>query len=59
MKPPYFDALDRQILKADDSLTASRMKLFIAKKRFERSLIRSIPGVWLTRQFDWILSKLS
>lgn len=41
MKKPIFDQLDRWIITEDNSLSASRMKLFIAFKKVEKEFIKS------------------
>lgn len=52
MKPPYFKEIERKIMKADDSLFASRMRLFIAVKYFEKSFMKSYLGGFLRKTLD-------
>ena len=42
MKKPLIGEIERQIAREDESLYASRLWLFIAVKRFEKKISRSI-----------------
>jgi len=44
MKKPLFDTIDRQIIREDQSLSASRMKLTITSKRFQKEFMKSGLG---------------
>ncbi len=42
MSKLLFDQIDRQIIREGGSLYASRMRLFVAIKRLEKAILRSI-----------------
>ena len=41
MKKPYFDEIERQIMREDDSLLAARMLMFIAMGKFKKELMKT------------------
>ena len=45
MKAPYFNEIDRMIIKADNSFSASRMKLFIAQKKLEKEIAKPLDKI--------------
>jgi hypothetical protein len=55
----YFDSIDRQIIIADNSLYASRMKLHIAVKKFEREFSRFYRNSWVYKGSEKIFEYLT
>jgi len=45
MIKPYFDKIDRMIIKNDNSFSASRMKLFIAQKKLEKEIAKPLDKI--------------
>lgn len=48
MKKPYFAQIDREILKADDSYSASMMRLTILKHRLCKEILKSFMPIYET-----------
>lgn len=44
MRKPMFNNIERQIIHIDNSLYASRMKMHIAIKRFEKAFMKTFVG---------------
>jgi len=42
MKKPLFNEFDRQVIRENDSLFASNARLYMAKVRLEKSILRNI-----------------
>jgi len=54
MKKSLFNQIERQILKEGNSLSASRMKLHIATKRFEKAFTTTSIGRFVQKTVDWL-----
>lgn len=52
-----FTEIERQIIREDKSLYASRMKMYIAKKRFQKEIMKTSIGRFMKKAVEW-LSKL-
>jgi hypothetical protein len=59
MKKPLFNEIERQIMHEDKSLYASRMKLHIASKKFEKAFIKTYVGRFMEKTVDWLGSLLA
>ena len=58
MKKPYFDEIERQIMREDNSFFATRMLTFIAKERFKKEFMK-LPEIKALRKCcEWINNKL-
>jgi hypothetical protein len=53
MKPPLFNKIERQIMHEDKSLYASRMKLHIATKKFEKAFMKTFIGRFIEKTLDY------
>lgn len=49
MKKPLFNEIERQIMHEDKSLYASRMKLHIATKKFEKAFMKTYIGSFIEK----------
>lgn len=54
MKTPFFNEQERLIIRDDNSLLASCMKLFIARKKFEKTFIKTLFGRFIRVTVDWL-----
>jgi len=54
MKKPLFDIYQRETIIKDNSLSASVMRLYIARKHFEKSLCKSYLFKLLEKICDWL-----
>jgi hypothetical protein len=54
MKKPLFNEIERQIMHEDKSLYASRTKLHIATKKFEKAFIKTYVGRFMEKTVDWL-----
>jgi hypothetical protein len=52
MKKPLFNQIERKIKHEDKSLYASRMKLNIATKKFEKAFIKTLVGRFIQKTVD-------
>jgi len=59
MKKPYFDEIERQIMRENDSLLADRMLLFIAMGKFKKELMKTPLLKALKKCLEWINNKLT
>lgn len=54
MKKALFNEIERRIMHEDKSLYASRMKLHIATKKFEKVLMKTFVGRFIEKTIDWL-----
>ena len=54
-----FNQIERNIIREADSLLADRMKLHIAKRKFEREFMKTQLGLFLRITVDWLNERLS
>ncbi len=54
-----FDQIERQIINENNSFFASRMRLFIAKKRFEREFMKTGIGRFIHKTLDLLTHLLA
>jgi hypothetical protein len=54
MEKPLFNEIERQIMHEDKSLYASRMKLHIATKKFEKAFMKTYVGRFMEKTVDWL-----
>lgn len=54
MKKPLFNQLERQIMHEDKSFYASRMKLYIAIKKFEKEFMKTFFGWLIKKIVHWL-----
>ena len=59
MKKPLFNETERQIMHEDKSLYASRMKLHIAIKKFEKAFMKTFVGRFIEKTADWLARLLA
>ena len=59
MKNPLFNETERQIMHEDKSLYASRMKLHIAKKKFEKAFMKTYVGRFIEKTVNWLARLLA
>lgn len=59
MKKPLFNEIERQIMHEDKSLYASRMKLHVAKKKFEKEFMKTVVGRFIQKTVDWLARLLA
>ena len=59
MKKPLFNEIERQILHEDKSLYASRMRLNISIKKFEKAFIKTYFGRFMKKTVDWLVRLLA
>ncbi len=56
MKKPLFNAIDRMIIREDKSYYATRLKLTIATKRFEKEFLKTGVGKFLIKAVELLAS---
>ena len=54
MKKPLFNETERQVMHEDKSLYASRMKLHIATKKFEKAFMKTAVGRFIKKTVGWL-----
>ena len=54
MKKPLFNEIERHIMNEDKSLYASRMKLHVAKKNFEKEFMKTVVGRFIQKTVEWL-----
>jgi hypothetical protein len=59
MKKPLFNEIERQIMHEDKSLYASRMKLHIATKKFEKAFMKTFVGRFIENTVYWLARLLA
>jgi hypothetical protein len=59
MKKLLFNEIERQIMHEDKSLYASRMRMHIATKRFEKEFMKTFVGRFIKNTVDWLASLLA
>lgn len=59
MKKPLFNEVERRIIYEDKSLHASRMKMHIYIKKFEKEFIKSFVGRLIKKTNIWLFHLLT
>jgi hypothetical protein len=59
MKKPLFNEIERQIMHEDKSLYASRIKLQIKTKKFEKAFMKTFLGRFIEKTVDWLARLLA